>query len=231
MDTGKDLIFQNLYKNLNKAQKEAVDTLEGPVMVIAGPGTGKTSILTLRIANILKKTDVAPENILALTFTESGAYAMRKKLVNIIGTAGYKVNIGTFHGFCNDVIKQYPERFPRIIGSTAITDVDQIALMEKIIELNDLELLKPYGDIFFYVKPALNEIKNLKREAIGVDDFEKIIEKQEKDFEDNPDKIHIKGAHKGKMKGEFLKLKEKIQKNRELLRLYSEYEKALVKEK
>ena len=113
-------LFTEQYLRLNKAQKQAVDTIDGPVMVIAGPGTGKTSILTLRIANILKKTDTSPENILALTFTESGAYAMRKKLVGIVGTVGYKVNIHTFHGFCNDVIKQYPERFPRIIGSSAI---------------------------------------------------------------------------------------------------------------
>ena len=173
--------FETLYKRLNKAQKEAVDTIDGPVMVVAGPGTGKTSILTLRIANILKQTDVSPENILALTFTESGAYTMRKKLVTIIGTAGYKVNINTFHGFCNEIIKQYPERFPRIIGSSAITDIDQIEIVEKIIKGNDdkdafeYKLLKPYGDIFFYVKPALSEIKNLKREAISVNDFEQII--------------------------------------------------------
>ncbi len=224
-------IFKNLYKTLNKAQKLAVDTIDGPVMVIAGPGTGKTSILTLRIANILVKSHTSPENILALTFTESGAYAMRKKLVSIIGTAGYKVNINTFHGFCNEVIKQYPERFPRIIGSTAITDIDQIALMEKIIEKNDFEMLKPYGDIFFYVKPALSEIKNLKREALSVSDFEKMIDKQEKEFEDIPEKIHIKGAHKGKMKGEFIKLKEQIAKNKELLTLYDAYEKALIKDK
>lgn len=223
--------FDTLYKRLNPAQKKAVDTIEGPVMVIAGPGTGKTSILTLRIANILKKTDTAPENILALTFTESGAYAMRKKLVSIIGTAGYKVNINTFHGFCNEVIKQYPERFPRIIGSMAITDIDQIAVMEKIIESTDLELLKPYGDVFFYVKPALGEIRNLKREAIGAGDFEKIIKKQEKEFNDIPEKVHAKGAHKGRMKGEFIKQKERIEKNKELLKLYEAYEKALEKEK
>lgn len=227
----KNTTFHDLYKNLNKAQKQAVDTIDGPVMVIAGPGTGKTSILTLRIANIIGKTDTSPENILALTFTESGAYNMRKKLVSIIGTAGYKVNINTFHGFCNDIIKQYPERFPRIIGSTSITDIDQISLMERIIESNDFEMLKPYGDTFFYVKPALGEIRNLKREAIGSEEFFKIIKKQEKEFEDIPDKVHEKGAHKGKMKGEFIKLGEKIKKNKELLRLYQEYENALEKEK
>jgi DNA helicase-2/ATP-dependent DNA helicase PcrA len=79
-------VFSKLYKTLNPGQKKAVDTIDGPVIVIAGPGTGKTTILTLRIANILQKTDTAPENILALTFTESGAYVMRRKLLEIIGT-------------------------------------------------------------------------------------------------------------------------------------------------
>ncbi len=194
-------VFDQQYARLNAAQKKAVDTIEGPVMVIAGPGTGKTSILTLRIANILRRTDTAPDSILALTFTESGAYAMRKKLVGIIGTAGYKVNINTFHGFCNEVIKQYPERFPRIIGSTAITDIDQIALMEKIIDSKEiggkLEKLKPYGDVYFYVRPALGEIRTLKRENVGVDGFAKIIKAQEADFDDIPNKVHEKGAHKG----------------------------------
>lgn len=223
--------FNTLYNRLNKAQKQAVDAIEGPVMVIAGPGTGKTSILTLRIANILKKTDTAPENILALTFTESGAYTMRKKLVEIIGTAAYKVTISTFHGFCNDIIKEYPERFPRIIGSVAITEVDQIAIMEEIVENTDLELLKPYGDSFFYVRPVLGEIRKLKREAIDVKDFKKGIEKQEKDFESEPEKIHIKGTHKGKMKGEFVKIKEQISKNKELLQLYTAYESKMKEKK
>ena len=66
--------FEEEYKKLNKAQKEAVDSIDGPVMVVAGPGTGKTTILTLRIANILKKTDISPENILALTFNRSDKY-------------------------------------------------------------------------------------------------------------------------------------------------------------
>jgi DNA helicase-2/ATP-dependent DNA helicase PcrA len=223
--------FQTLYKRLNKAQKQAVDTIDGPVMVIAGPGTGKTSILTLRIANIIQKTDTAPENILALTFTESGAYLMRKKLVEIIGTAAYKVAISTFHGFCNDVIKEYPEKFPRIIGSSAITEVDQIAIMEKIIESTKLELLKPYGDPLFYVRPVLGEIRKLKRENIDVKKFAKEIEKQQKDFNNEPEKVHAKGAHKGKMKGEFVKLEEQIAKNKELLVLYEAYETALAKEK
>ena len=97
--------FNKAYKKLNQSQKKAVDTIEGPVMVVAGPGTGKTKVLTLRIANILKGTDTSPENILALTFTESGVYSMRKNLSEIIGSDAYRVTIATFHGFCNEIIK------------------------------------------------------------------------------------------------------------------------------
>lgn len=226
-------MFETLYKNLNKEQRKAVDTIEGPVMVIAGPGTGKTSILTLRIANILKQTDTSANNILALTFTESGAYAMRKKLVGIIGSAGYKVTIATFHGFCNDIIGQYPERFPRIIGSVSISDIDQIKMMESLIGGGEtpLDLLKPYGDPLYYVKPVLGTIRNLKREGVSPEDFLDSIKVQETNFKEIPDLYHEKGAHKGKMKGEHAKLQEKIEKNKELHLLYLGYEKALVKNK
>ena len=89
--------FEERYKELNVEQKRAVDAIDGPVMVIAGPGTGKTTILTLRIANILKKTDTPPDAILALTFTESGVRSMRKKLAEIIGPVAYRVKVHTFH--------------------------------------------------------------------------------------------------------------------------------------
>ena len=113
--------FKKLYDELNTEQKKAVDAIEGPVMVIAGPGTGKTQILTLRIANILQKTDIDAEAILAVTFTEAGVIAMRKRLAEIIGSQAYEVTITTFHGFALSVIQEYPEAFPRIIGSVNIT--------------------------------------------------------------------------------------------------------------
>ena len=78
-------IFLKIYNGLNEQQKLAVDNLEGPVMVIAGPGTGKTQILSARIGKILLETDSRPENILCLTYTESGALAMRKRLQSFIG--------------------------------------------------------------------------------------------------------------------------------------------------
>ena len=92
--------FQEAYDQLNSSQRLAVDTIEGPVMTIAGPGTGKTQLLAVRIGNILMKTDVLPHNILCLTYTEAGSIAMRKRLISIIGPDGHNVNIQTFHAFC-----------------------------------------------------------------------------------------------------------------------------------
>jgi DNA helicase-2/ATP-dependent DNA helicase PcrA len=220
-------VFLKQYTRLNSEQKEAVDTIEGPVMVIAGPGTGKTQILTLRIANILKKTDTAPEQILALTFTESGVFAMRKRLFSIVGSLAYRVNIYTFHGFCNDVIARYPEYFPRIIGRTVLTKVGKIALMEKIIDTEPLDLLRPYGDPYYHVRSLLSTISDLKREAISPFELKRVIEKEEKDFNDIPEKVHVKGAHKGKMKGEYLDLQKHIAKQKELLIVYEAYEKKI----
>src|SRR5919205_4367334 len=98
--------FREEYDKLNEQQKLAVDTIEGPVMVIAGPGTGKTQILSARIGKILVETDSRPENILCLTYTDAGAIAMRKRLLSFIGADAYKVNIYTFHAFCNGIIQE-----------------------------------------------------------------------------------------------------------------------------
>ena len=97
--------FQQEYRRLNEEQRKAVDNIEGPVMVIAGPGTGKTQILAARIGKILLETDVLPHNILCLTYTEAGVIAMRRRLVQFIGADAYRVNLFTFHAFCNDVIQ------------------------------------------------------------------------------------------------------------------------------
>src|SRR5664279_2783687 len=98
--------FDKLYRELNPEQKRAVDQIEGPVLVIAGPGTGKTQILGARIGRILLDTDADPANILCLTYTDAGAIAMRRRLLSFIGPDAYKVNIYTFHAFCNEIIQE-----------------------------------------------------------------------------------------------------------------------------
>ena len=91
--------FENAYQHLNDQQRAAVDHIDGPLLVIAGPGTGKTQLLSVRVANILRQTDVGPENILCLTFTETGASNMRKRLVAIEHIVGvqYSNDIARCH--------------------------------------------------------------------------------------------------------------------------------------
>ena len=213
---------------LNTQQRTAVDTIEGPVMVIAGPGTGKTQILTLRIANILKQTDTDPSSILALTFTEAGVAAMRKRLVSMIGSDAYRVAIHTFHGFCNMTIQRFPEDFPRLISSEQITDIDQVLLMREIIEQRDhLELLRPFHDNFAYAKKSLNAIGDLKSEYIEPKSFKKLVAESEEAFLSRDDLYNEKGAYKGKMKTVHQKTQKDIEKNKELAELYEAYEEAL----
>lgn len=223
--------FEEAYGKLNLRQKEAVDTIEGPVMVIAGPGTGKTQILTLRIANILLKTDSPADCILALTFTESAAANMRRRLVSMIGSRGYYVQISTFHGFANRLIQEYPEHFDKIIGSQNATAVDQIAMLRKIIAAGEFQHLKPFGDKFYYIQDILSAIRNLKNEGIDEGEFAKRIAHARREFGSAPDLYHEKGPHKGKMKGDYQKQLKQIEKNEELHRVYADYQSALREEK
>jgi DNA helicase-2/ATP-dependent DNA helicase PcrA len=223
--------FEEAYKRLNKAQKEAVDTIEGPVLVAAGPGTGKTQILALRIANILLKTDVKPENILAITFTESGVLAMRRRLAEVIGTPAYAVAINTFHGFCNDIIKDEPESFPNIIGATNITDVDQIRILEEILSEGKFSELVTRNDLFYYLRAILSAINELKREGVSVERFQKEIKQGLKDFESIPDLYNEKGKYAGQMKTKYADEQKRLRKNEELGLIYEAYQAKLREEK
>lgn len=210
--------FETRFGSLNSAQKKAVETIEGPVMVIAGPGTGKTTILTLRIANIIRLTDTAPESILALTFTESGALTMRRKLAEVIGPAAYRVGIHTFHGFAERIIQQYPDYFSRIIGSTVITEAEQIKIISKCLKSKRISVLRPYGDPAYYVKPILREIHLLKREYVSPKKF-LISLKNEPELGSKPSRTEIE------------KQEKRQAKNLELALVYTEYESELQKQR
>jgi DNA helicase-2/ATP-dependent DNA helicase PcrA len=217
------------YKHLNPEQKMAVDEIEGPIMVIAGPGTGKTHLLTMRIANILDKTDIPPEAILALTFTESAVSSMRKSLSEIIGTLAYRVTITTFHGFANNIIKTYPDNFQKIIGSVNISSVDQIKIIKSIIDNSSFATLKPWGNGYYYVPSIIHALGDLKQQGLLPDGFRKVIAKQAEDFESIEDLHHDKGAHKGKMKGKYVVLQKNIERNKELAVVYEKYQQDMEK--
>jgi DNA helicase-2/ATP-dependent DNA helicase PcrA len=221
--------FNEAYASLNAAQKEAVDTIEGPVMVVAGPGTGKTQILTLRIANILLQTDTPPDGVLALTFTESGAKAMRQRLRKYIGAAAYQVPIFTFHGFAQKLISEYPDAYDKVIGGRPATDLEKISLLETIINDGQVKQLRPAGNPSYYVTHLQRIIGQLKQENITPDALVQIVDQQESTLAEI-EQYHTKGAHKGKVRGEYSKLEKNVVKNRELIYVYRTYE-ALLRER
>ena len=158
--------FNEEYKKLNDQQRKAVDTIEGPVMVIAGPGTGKTQILAARIGKILLDTDVLPENILCLTYTDAGTIAMRKRLLQFIGADAYKVNIYTFHAFCNEVIQENLSLFEKT-ALDAISELENIQLFKNLIDsFPKNHPLKRYrGDVYFEINNLKNLFSSMKREG------------------------------------------------------------------
>ncbi len=224
-------VFEERYKKLNAEQKKAVDLIDGPVMVIAGPGTGKTEILTLRIANILRKTDLPANAILALTFTESGAATMRRRLADIVGEAAYRVRITTFHGFANDVIQYHPEHFPELAGTKPISETDRVRLIESLITELPLKLLRPFGDLLYYLRPVLGKLDTVKREGWTPATFKKLATEKLATSKAREDRIHAKGAHAGKVKGEVQDEELGLERLIEFASIYSAYQGALTKKR
>ncbi|HWB24915.1 MAG TPA: ATP-dependent DNA helicase [Chitinophagaceae bacterium] len=158
--------FNIIYNGLNEQQRIAVDTIEGPVMVIAGPGTGKTQILSARIGKILLETDALPQNILCLTYTDAGVVAMRKRLLSFIGPDAYKVNIYTFHAFCNDVIQENLTLFEKV-SMDAISDLEKMDMYRRLIDnFPKNHPLKRYrGDVYFEINNLQQLFSIMKREG------------------------------------------------------------------
>lgn len=175
--------FRERYAKLNEAQKQAVDTIDGPVMVIAGPGTGKTELLSMRAANILKQTDTLAENILCLTFTESGAEAMRERLIGLMGRDAYHVAIHTFHSFGNEVIGKYSDYFYNGANFRPADDLSTYEILYDIFSKlpHSNPLSSKLNDDFSQLKNVQNTISDFKRSGLTPDEVQKVI-KANQDF-------------------------------------------------
>ncbi len=171
--------FLERYANLNEEQKKAVDTIDGPVLVIAGPGSGKTELLSLRVANILRLTDTLPSSILCLTFTDSAAINMRKRLAGLIGQEAYKVAIHTFHSFGSEIINRNPEYFYQGASFNPADELIQFKIVEEILEgLKHDSLLRSYNPEqgYTYLRDILKKIGELKKGGLSPNTFREILE-------------------------------------------------------
>ncbi len=157
--------FIKALDGLNEKQLSAVNKIDGPVLVIAGPGTGKTQILAARIGKILIETDTDAHNILCLTYTDAGTIAMRKRLFDFIGPEAYRVHIHTFHSFCNDIIQENLDYFGKL-NLEAISDLEKIELFRKLVhQFKEGNPLKRYrGDVYYEIKRLMELFSIMKRE-------------------------------------------------------------------
>ncbi|MDF2379043.1 MAG: ATP-dependent DNA helicase [Candidatus Gracilibacteria bacterium] len=164
--------YEELYKQLNEEQTLAVDSIEGAVMVLAGPGTGKTQLLSVRTANILKQTDLYPSNILILTYTNAGVKAMRERLSSIIGPNGYEVVVETFHGFANNLLME-SEQAAKLRGDRVeMTDLERINLLEYLLDnLEGVKAIRHPNAPYLYRGDIQSNIGALKRDGITPDDL------------------------------------------------------------
>ncbi len=198
-------IYEEEYKKLNKAQKEAVDSIDGPVMVVAGPGTGKTQILALRIGKILLKTDTPPDGVLCLTFTNSAVKAMKERLRKYIGSAASKVRVSTFHSFGLDILEKYYTVLGLSEKPQLMDEKEAIAIYDEILQKEDWEYLRPRSDTSRYFHDFKSLISVLKRERITPAGFEIEINREIKTIQDDPASISTRGESKGEIKKEIQK--------------------------
>jgi DNA helicase-2/ATP-dependent DNA helicase PcrA len=177
--------FEERYKKLNKEQKRAVDETEGPVLVVAGPGSGKTELLSLRVGNILKKGQVSPHNILCLTFTDNGAINMRERLASLIGGDAYRVSIFTFHAFCNHIIARHPEYFWKAAHFSQANDIARAEILQS------LFMTLPHGHPlasfhpekgYVYLRDVADRIKHIKSYGYTAEEYETVLKEIPKEY-------------------------------------------------
>ncbi|MCU0327455.1 MAG: ATP-dependent helicase [Chitinophagales bacterium] len=208
-------VAKSEYESLNEAQRKAVDTIEGPVMVIAGPGTGKTKLLASRVENILQNGyDIDPENILCITYTNAGRKAMRDKLAQFSPEMSERVPIHTFHSFAQKVIRDNPQLFPGM-DFDLISDYEHHKLIQEII--SELPINSPiYGSIknpFFYSSILSNFILNVLKNHVDTKGLTQALQNQIQALENEIEEL-------GKLPKTITKintLKASIKKNQKTL--------------
>lgn len=216
--------FEIAYKSLNQAQKKAVDTIDGPVMVVAGPGTGKTQVLALRIAHILEKTDIGANAVICLTFTRSGVSAMRSRLEGYIGSTSRDVHISTFHSFAGDIVDKYYSVLGFDRAPVSLDDTEAVLLVDGLLHGYEWDYIRPRTNPSQYFSDLKGLISILKRERLTPASFLEEVDKEIESLKQDPESISSRGESKGKLKKEIEKNVESLERTKEVVEFYRLYE-------
>ena len=214
----------------NSKQQQAIDILNGQVMLLAGPGTGKTFTVIHRIEKMLAD-GVEPSSILCLTFSDAAASEMRQRLIKKMGVVASAVDIYTYHSFCNDLIKTYPDKFEMTSGVKLITDAEKISIMKECIDDANLEFFVPSrADRYFFTKNFISYVEKLKTQRVSKDEYMACIDTNPmlmpryKELESEIYEREQAGDTKNKTRyNELEKIKTNIEKAKELWTLFELY--------
>ena len=228
--------YDSLYSGLNTQQKLAVDSVEGCVMVVAGPGTGKTQVLGARVANILNVTDSYPENILCLTFTEAAATALRNRLYSFIGAASHRVNIQTYHGFSNQVIQENKDLFG-LHDLSPVSELEEIEVMKEIIDdlPNDHILKRFRGEVYYDAKDLRKLFSLMKREGLNGAKIEHLVSERLEALKQDESMYYKRNSgefKKGDLKiNQYKPIEKRLQKLVAASQLITAYDQKLIERK
>ncbi|MGI6296122.1 MAG: DNA helicase PcrA [Armatimonadota bacterium] len=159
------MVKTDIVKGLNKQQRAAVTHTEGPVLVFAGAGSGKTRVLTHRIAYMIRELGISPSNILAVTFTNKAANEMKERAESLLGKAASGLWIGTFHGICARILRQRGPDIGIDRNFTILDDSDQLTLVRESLEAEG------FDQKVYRARDILNLISRAKEQLVLPDEF------------------------------------------------------------
>jgi len=156
-----------LLDRMNDEQKQAVKTTQGPLLIMAGAGSGKTRVLTHRIAYLLDEKDVSPYNVLAITFTNKAAKEMKERISHLVGPEAESIWISTFHSMCVRILRRDIDRIGIERNFTIIDPTDQKSVIKEVLKKENIDSKKYEPRMF------IGAISNLKNELKTAEDAEK----------------------------------------------------------
>ncbi|MDO6448908.1 DNA helicase PcrA [Oceanobacillus profundus] len=159
--------FDEMINRLNKEQQEAVRHTEGPLLIMAGAGSGKTRVLTHRIAYLMDEKEVSPRNILAITFTNKAAREMKDRVSRLVGAQGEQMWVSTFHSMCVRILRRDIDRIGYSSSFTILDSSDQLSVIKQVLKNLNMDPKK------FDPRAMLGQISTAKNELITDEEFSK----------------------------------------------------------
>ena len=219
----------------NEKQMECIKTINGPVMVLAGPGTGKTFTIIQRIKYMLNEA-IEPSSILCLTYSEAAANEMKARLVKEIGTIASAVTVNTYHAFCNEIIRQYPNEFELLEGVNLADEITKRTFMAEVLdEISPKAYRTKWGDAYYYIPELLSIVDEIKSSHSNKETYFEILNTHPQ-WQGKLDELnaeYVEREQKGKLVKTFLNSlethKKKMEKAVEAWNIFEAYDLKLKK--